>query len=209
MSGRLLDERLGRWHFWFAFVSFNVAFFPMHILGLMGMPRRVYTYQTEMAWANLNLLVSAGAIAFALSFVLFLWNLVASCRAGARAGENPWASGTLEWAMGSPPPPHNFDRLPILTHREPLWAVHKTLGSATGLAVSHRQLLVSSVAEAEPETRESSPAPSIWPLFAALATAVLFVWSIFSPWAIPGAVPLLAVTLIGWFWPKRTSEDRQ
>jgi cytochrome c oxidase subunit 1 len=93
-------------------------------------------------------------------------------------------------------------------HREPLWAQREHLPVAFGLAITHRELLVSSLAEGEPQTRESSPSPSIWPLLAALATGILFVWSIFSPWAIPGAAPLLGITLIGWFWPKATPEDR-
>jgi len=209
ITGRMLDEWLGKWHFWLAFVSFNLAFFPMHILGLMGMPRRVYAYQHEMPWAGLNLLVSIGAFLFAMSFALFFWNAIISYRRGLTSGDNPWDAGTLEWATSSPPPAHNFDFIPVVAHREPLWLERETLPVATGLAVTHRELLVGSVAEAVPETREPSPAPSIWPLLAAIATAILFVWSIFSPWAIPGAAPLLAVTLIGWFWPKATPEDAQ
>jgi cytochrome c oxidase subunit I len=208
ITGRMMSESVGRWHFWLAFIGFNLAFFPMHILGLEGMPRRVYTYQPEMGWGTTNLLVSTGALILFISFVLFLWNLVASARSGAIAGDNPWRASTLEWATASPPPPHNFDRIPVVTHREPLWMAGD-LPVATGLAVDERQLVVTTLVEAQPQTRESSPAPSIWPLIAAIVTTVLFIGSIFTPWAIVWGTPPLAAALIGWFWPKGAPEDER
>jgi cytochrome c oxidase subunit 1 len=209
ITGRLMSEALGKWNFWLAFVGFNVAFFPMHILGLKGMPRRVYTYQPEMGWEGLNMLVSAGAVLFFLSFVLFLWNVLASLRSGKLAGDNPWGAGTLEWATASPPPPHNFDRIPVVTHREPLWAERDTLPVTTGLAVAHRELIVSTVVDARPDLRETSPAPSIWPLLAALATGAAFIGSIFTPWAVVWGALVVGFTLIGWFWPKGAPEDEK
>jgi cytochrome c oxidase subunit I len=209
LTGRMMSERLGKWHFWLAFVSFNVAFFPMHILGLQGMPRRVYTYQPEMGWGDLNLVVSIGSAFFFLSFVLFLWNVLSSLRGGALAGDNPWDAGTLEWATPSPPPPHNFDRIPFVTSREALWAERESLPVVTGLAIDHRELVVSTVTEARADLRESSPDPSIWPLLAAIAGAITAIGSIFTPWAVVwGSIPL-AVTLIGWFWPKGSKEDEE
>jgi cytochrome c oxidase subunit 1 len=209
ITGRMMSETLGRWHFWLAFVGFNLAFFPMHILGLEGMPRRVYTYQPEMGWGSTNLLVSTGALILFTSFALFLWNMITSARRGAIAGDNPWAASTLEWATASPPPPHNFDRLPVVTHREPLWTAGGELPTATGLAVEKRELLVSTLVEALPQTRESSPAPSIWPFIAAAMTTILFVGSIFTPWAIVWGTPPLAAALIGWFWPKGSREEEE
>jgi cytochrome c oxidase subunit 1 len=209
ITGRLMSERLGKWNFWLAFISFNIAFFPMHILGLEGMPRRVYTYQPEMGWGDLNLLVSAGALLFFLSFVLFLWNVILSARSGAPAGDNPWDAGTLEWATASPPPPHNFDRIPFITHCEPLWAERESLPVVTGLSVENRELIVSTVTEARPDLKESSPEPSIWPLFAALAVGGTFIGSIFTPWAVVwGSIPV-AIALVGWFWPKSSKEDEE
>ncbi len=205
--GRLMDERIGRWHFWMAFIGFNVAFFPMHITGLMGMPRRVYTYGAEMGWGNLNLLSTAGAGLFFLSFVVFLWNVISSGKSGDVAGDNPWDAGTLEWATTSPPPPQNFDRIPVVTNREPLWAERVTLPVATGLSVDNRELIVSTVSEARADIREPSPEPSIWPFLAAIATGVTFLASIFTPWAVVWGGAVTGVALIGWFWPKGSKED--
>ena len=126
MTGRMLGEALGRWNFWIAFIGFNVAFFPMHILGLWGMPRRVYTYPAELGWGPLNLLSTIGAFVFALSFALLLWNVFWSLRRGEPAGDNPWGAGTLEWGTSSPPPPYNFAFQPYVTHREPVWAEVET-----------------------------------------------------------------------------------
>jgi cytochrome c oxidase subunit 1 len=208
-TGRMMSERLGRWHFWTAFIGFNLAFFPMHILGMQGMPRRVYTYQPEMGWGNLNLLVTFGALVFTVSFVMFLANVLMSRSSGAIAGDNPWDAGTLEWATSSPPPPYNFARIPFVTNREPLWAERNSLPVVTGLAVDSRQLVVSTVMEGRADLREGSPDPSIWPFLAAIAVSVLFVWSIFSPWAVVwGSIPV-AITLIGWFWPKTMKEDEE
>jgi len=206
-TGRMLSERLGRWHFWLAFVGFNVAFFAMHISGLMGMPRRVYTYTAEMNWGALNLVSTIGALMLAASFALFLFNILRSMRVGAIAGDNPWGAGTLEWATASPPPPHNFDRIPFVTSREPLWAERDSLSVVTGLRVDNRELIASTVTEARAELREPSPEPSIWPFLAAIATGITFVASIFSPWAVVWGGALVAITLIGWFWPKGTKED--
>jgi len=207
LTGRMMSERIGKWHFWLAFIGFNMAFFPMHITGLMGMPRRVYTYQPEMGWGPINLLSSIGALILFASFVLFLYNMVASARRGPLAGDNPWDAGTLEWATASPPPPQNFDRIPFVTNREPLWAEREALPVVTGLSVEKRELVVTTVSEARADLRESSPDPSLWPFLAAIATSVTFVFSIFTPWAVVWGGMLVAFTLTGWFWPKNNPED--
>jgi cytochrome c oxidase subunit I len=209
ITGRMLNETLGRWNFWLAFIGFNVAFFPMHILGLMGMPRRVYTYTPEMGWDNLNLLSSAGAVLFAASFALLIFNVIQSQRRGELAGANPWGASTLEWATSSPPPPYNFSRIPVVTHRDPLWVDGGNLPVVAGLSVERREVLLSSIADAEPHTRESSPEPSIWPLLTAITTTIFFVGSIFTPWAVVWGTPPIAVTLIGWFWPTGSREDEE
>jgi cytochrome c oxidase subunit 1 len=204
--GRLLDERLGRWNFWLAMVGFNLTFFPMHILGLMGMPRRVFTYPAEMGWGGMNLASTIGAFLFAGSFLLLTYNVLRSLRRGALAGPDPWQAGTLEWATTSPPPSYNFAHIPVVTDREPLWHTPE-LPVATGLRVDRRELLVTSLVEAEPQMIESSMPASIWPLIAAVVVSITLLASIFTPWAIVwGAVPS-SVALTLWFWPKGAKEE--
>jgi cytochrome c oxidase subunit I len=122
-TGQLLSERWGKWHFWLTFIGFNLTFFVQHILGLIGMPRRVWTYPDRPWWGTLNLVSTLGAIILTVSVLVFTWNFIVSLRHGEPAGDNPWRAYTLEWATSSPPPPHNFDRLPPIRSRRPLWDV--------------------------------------------------------------------------------------
>jgi cytochrome c oxidase subunit I+III len=207
VAGRMMSERLGTWSFWLIFIGFNLTFFPMHILGLQGMPRRIYTYQPDMPWHALNLFVSLSAVIMIVGFLIFFIDAIRSARFGPRAGDNPWEAATLEWATSSPPPSYNFARIPVVGRADPLWETQTGRGVAEGLRTDRRELIVSSVVESKPEAREASPRDSIWPLFAAIATTIMLVWSIFTPWAVVwGAIPVL-VTLVGWFWPKGTPED--
>ena len=121
ITGRLLSEKLGKWHFALMFIGFNITFFPMHILGLIGMPRRVYTYPDRPQWGLLNLTSSAGAMLLAIAIIIFFWNVLASLRHGEIAGDNPWNAWTLEWATSSPPPIDNFTVVPPIHSRRPLW----------------------------------------------------------------------------------------
>jgi heme/copper-type cytochrome/quinol oxidase subunit 1 len=120
-SGRLLHEGLGKLHFWLMFIGFNVTFFPMHIVGMLGMPRRVYTYPAGIGWDIYNLISTMGAFMIAVSVLIFLVNLFSSYRTGRKAGNNPWDADSLEWASSSPPIPHNFSVMPIVHSRHPLW----------------------------------------------------------------------------------------
>jgi cytochrome c oxidase subunit I+III len=208
ITGRMLSERLGQWHFWLAFLGFNGAFFPMHVLGLLGMPRRVYTYPAGLGWDGINLFVSLSATVLAVSFLLLAVNIVLSLRRGASAGDNPWDAPTLEWATSSPPPPYNFARIPVVRSRDPLWSDARLSREVVqGLRVAVREVVITTLNEARPDLREPSPQPSIWPLLAAIAVGATFLASIFTPWAIVwGSLPV-AITLIGWFWPKRVAED--
>ena len=207
MTGRMMSERLGRWAFWLIFIGFNLTFFPMHILGLQGMPRRVYTYQPEMHWHGLNLFVSVSSLALMGGFLLFFIDVIRSARNGLPSGPNPWAAPTLEWATSSPPPTYNFALLPVVRDSNPLWEESESLTVGGGLSVDRREFIVSSVVEARPEARETSPRDSIWPFWTAIASSVMLIWSIFSPWAVVwGSIPI-ALALIGWFWPKGSPEE--
>ena len=133
MTGKLLSERIGRWHFWLTIIGFNLTFFVQHILGMLGMPRRVYTYPDLPHWGLLNMVSTVGAFAMALSVLVFVWNVVHSLRRGEPAGNNPWDAWTLEWATTSPPAHDNFAKVPPVRGRRPLWDLDpKNNGRTTG-----------------------------------------------------------------------------
>ena len=200
ITGRMMSERLGKIGFWLSFLAFQVTFFPMHVLGIEGMPRRVYTYPKGMGWETLNLVSSIGAAVFAASIGVFVVNMIVSLLRGERAAANPWGAPGLEWATTSPPPTYNFAHIPVVRDNTPLWRPDRPV--AYGLRVDDREGLLTTVVEARADVREPSPCPSIWPLVGAIATTVLFVCSIFTPWAVAiGAIPVSAA-LIAWFWPK-------
>src|SRR5262249_52326524 len=119
MSGRLLSERLGRVQFWLTIIGFNLTFFVQHFLGILGMPRRVFTYPDLPGWGTLNMLSTLGAVVMGVAVLVFVANIVKSLRSGERAGDNPWQGWTLEWAATSPPSPHNFERVPPVRSRRP------------------------------------------------------------------------------------------
>ncbi|MBA3431836.1 MAG: cbb3-type cytochrome c oxidase subunit I, partial [Actinobacteria bacterium] len=121
MSGRLMNERLGKLHFWLMLIGFNLTFFPMHQLGIDGMNRRIADYSASTGWQTLNLLSTAGTAILALSITVFLINFFTSMRKGDIAGDDPWSGNTLEWATTSPPPPHNFTHIPPVKSERPVY----------------------------------------------------------------------------------------
>ncbi|MBC9177481.1 cytochrome c oxidase subunit I [Pseudoroseomonas ludipueritiae] len=205
--GRMMSERIGRWVAGLLLVGFNLTFFPMHILGLQGMTRRIYAYPEDMGWGGLNLFVSLSAVLLAAGFLLFFIDAFRAARHGPEAGENPWGAATLEWATASPPPPYNFARIPVVSSANPLWDSPDSLPVATGLRVDRRELLVTSITEAKPEARESSPTDSIWPLLAAICTCSMLLGSIFTPWAVVWGMIPVSAALVAWFWPKGSPEE--
>jgi cytochrome c oxidase subunit 1 len=202
ITGRMMSETLGKIGFWMVFVGFQVAFFPMHFSGLLGMPRRVYTYPAGLGLELPNLISTVGAFIVAAAVLLFVANGVLSLYRGTIAGPNPWDASTLEWAVSSPPPVYNFDHLPVIESRTPLWDIDGEMPVVSGLRVDEKETLLTTVVAATPDVREPVPAASLWPFVSAIAVGIMFITSIFSPWAVlVGAVPI-AIALTAWFWPK-------
>ncbi|MDB5759881.1 MAG: cytochrome oxidase [Burkholderia sp.] len=207
-TGHMLNETLGKWNFWLFFIGFNVSFFPMHLLGLAGMPRRVWTYPAGRGWDDMNLASTVGAMTIGVSVLLFIVNVLISRRHGAPAGPNPWGAGTLEWATDSPPPAGNFVRPPVCDGRYPLWEPDGVPAYVTGLADDRREILATTLMDARPDVRPTMPSPSIWPVLGAVAVTILFVGSIFTPWAVVWAAAPVAITMTLWFWPKKGETAR-
>jgi cytochrome c oxidase subunit I len=205
-TGRLMNETLGRVNFWILFVGFNLTFFPMHILGLKGMPRRIYTYSPDMGWDGLNFLATIGAWIIAVGGVVFIVNFLWSRKKGEVAGNNPWDGDSLEWAASSPPANYNFEYVPAVTGRYPLWVPREQRAVVTGLASDRREVVVTTLMDAEPHHRYILPGPSIWPLIAAICVTVGFAGSVFNAWYITWGTVISGLALLGWFWPKRPLE---
>ena len=203
ITGRMMNDRLGAWNFWVLFFGFNITFFPMHLLGFEGMPRRVYTYPADMGWGTWNMVATIGAGLLVVGGIMFVYNVVHSWVAGVVAPANPWNADTLEWGTSSPPPVYNFLHIPVVEGRHPLWEQSSPAPVVSGVRSDCREVLVTEVLDAAPSNKAEFPEPSIWPFLCAVVTSAFFVGSIFTPWALPVAVPPLTITLIGWFWPKR------
>ncbi|HEU4510671.1 MAG TPA: cytochrome c oxidase subunit I [Pyrinomonadaceae bacterium] len=207
-TGRMLSERAGHWNFWLMFIGFNLVFFPMHQLGLNGMPRRVYTYLPETGWGTLNLIASIGAFVLAFGVLVFVVNVFWARRAGVVAGDNPWAADTLEWHTSSPPPHYNFHNIPVVYGQYPLWQMPENAAVLRGLSTKQRETVVTSVMDAQPQLRFEIPGPSIWPAMVALGTAVTFIGGIFTPWSILIGMILSGLAIIGWFFAHPNYENR-
>jgi heme/copper-type cytochrome/quinol oxidase subunit 1 len=198
----MMDDTLGKIGFWMVFLGFQLAFFPMHWSGMLGMPRRVYTYPPGLGLEVPNLLSTIGAFVVGLAVVLFVVNCLLSLYRGAIAGPNPWGAATLEWETSSPPRVYNFEHVPVVESNTPLWDLNGDLPVVTGLRVDQKEMLLTTVVAAAPDVREPVPEPSLWPFIAAIAVGVVFIASIFSPWAIAVGIIPCFIALAAWFWPK-------
>jgi cytochrome c oxidase subunit I+III len=198
VTGRMLSETLGKWHAWLFIIGVNVTFFPMHVLGLEGMPRRIYTYLAPTGWGTLNLVATIGAFTIATGVLVFVINALRSWRGGAIAGENPWDSAGLEWATTSPPASYNFAFPLVVRDRHPLWATTIEHEAMTGLRTDRRESLLTTTVDARPDSRHVDPDPSIWPAYLAGCMAVVFIGSIFSPYFVLGGIGLSLAGLLGW-----------
>jgi len=227
ITGRQLDERLGKLSFWTMFIAFNVTFFPMHVLGLLGMPRRIATYQAGLGWDTLNLVISVGSMFFGLGTLLTVYNLLRSRRRGAPAGDDPWRADTLEWSISSPPPEWNFATTPVVTDRHPLWTqggpptaeslpagpersgggddpdVRRALGPA---GAATKTMPVTTGLDAGGEETLGIPAPTYLPFVVALGIAVVFVGLLVQALLIGLAGVGVALAGLCW-WTWRTDED--
>ncbi len=216
MTGRLMDERLGYWNFWTMFVGFNVCFMPMHTLGLLGMPRRIYTFAPGMGWDIQNLIVSIGAFVFAFGILLLLVNIALSLKRGRPSGDNPWGAPTLEWSVPSPPPSYNFAVIPIVASRHPLWEEQLAEGSqrsslVKGLLLDHgRETVGTSALDGEPNLILEMPTDTIAPFALAVGLSILFSGALFQAWWVAGlGVMACAAALVLWFWPRRVHADME
>jgi cytochrome c oxidase subunit 1/cytochrome c oxidase subunit I+III len=215
MTGKMLSERLGKISFWTMFVGFNVAFFPMHILGFLGMPRRVYTYDAGLGWDGLNMVVTIASFVFGLGALLTLFNFLWSQRHGESAPPDPWRADTLEWATTSPPPEYNFAKIPVVTSRDPLWDEEplrvaepgpEPLTALTATGALEKTMPVTEGLDAKPQAVLGIPEPSYLPFIAALGVGGLFVGLLVKA-ALIGVVGvgIGALAVVWWLW--RTDED--
>jgi cytochrome c oxidase subunit 1/cytochrome c oxidase subunit I+III len=210
MTGRMMNERLGKWSFCVMFVGFNLGFFPMHIVGLMGIPRRIYTYGDNRGLQPMNELVTFGAFLLGVGILISIVNLFISLRSGDMAGDNPWNSDGLEWATSSPPPDYEVLHSPTVTTRHPLWDDYDERADQDNhRLLSHARLTITStVLDARPVSAAAMPSEALVPLFVALALFAFFLALVFQLlWlALAG---LLAGFLLGclWLWPKPSKGD--
>ena len=215
MTGKVLNDTLGKWNFWLMFIGFNVAFFVQHLLGLLGMPRRIYTYLPEMGWGNLNLISTLGAYTIAAGVVLFIVNVYWSLTKRGDAGDNPWNGATLEWASSSPPPPYNFRTIPPVTSMAPLWERHNVEAEAQGADTAQvdptdpflRETIGTTLLEARPEEIIRIPPESAAPFFVAGAMFVFFTGTLLHLWWISGVgVAGVFVFSLWWLWPHKSEQ---
>jgi len=159
VTGRMPDERLGKMHFWLSMVGFNLLFFPMHMAGIHGMPRRTWTYASQLGVDFYNQLSTVGGFLFGIAAVVWVWNMFKSAKSGAPAPANPWGGSTLEWSIPSPPHHYNFAKLPKVRSREPLWhdGEREAVEAAANAEIDHEPVM---------------PNPSYWPIVVAAGTTL-------------------------------------
>ncbi|HIB10962.1 MAG TPA: cytochrome c oxidase subunit I [Dehalococcoidia bacterium] len=185
LTGRMLGEGMGKLNFWFTFVGMNLTFFPMHFVGMNGMPRRIYTYGEEFGWGLLNMLSSLGYIVLFIGMLLFVINLIQSLRNGRAAGHDPWDAPTLEWSISSPPPIYNFAEIPRVEGRDPYWTT-KRRAEAEGHPLT-----------VDPDTIHM-PSPSYWPVIIA-AGVTLIAAGLLTHYALSFVGGIIAfIGTIGW-----------
>jgi cytochrome c oxidase subunit I len=205
MSGRMLSEKLGKWSFWVMFIGFNLGFFPMHHLGMMGMPRRIYTYQRGLGFTPLNMLVTLGALILGVGILISIVNLLWSLRHGALAGNNPWNSDGMEWESTSPPKSYGSAHIPIVLTRHPLWDDFEESEDPEDLRTLDQGRLTTTTTwlDAQPYGIATIPSDTLVPLFVA-AIMLGFFLAMVIQWIWVALASLLVLFLLCcyWMWPR-------
>jgi cytochrome c oxidase subunit 1/cytochrome c oxidase subunit I+III len=196
------------------FIGFNLTFFPQHTLGILGMPRRVYTYQEGLGWESHNLASTIGAFMLGLGVLVTIVNWYRSKRRGPVAGNDPWKGETLEWYTSSPPPPYNFVTVPAIRSREPMWDQPELAGGAQPPPEGGRSLtgghvtLSTSLLDARPQAIVHMPHATSWPFWFALALTALFFFLLVEFWYLAIiAVALSVMGMVGWYWPRDETQE--
>ena len=211
VTGRMLNDNLGKLHFWLVMLGSNLTFFPMHILGLIGMPRRVYTYSATSGFEAYNLLQTVGAFILAASFLIFLHNVFSALRKGARAGKDPWDGRTLEWTIPSPPPHYNFVTIPEIHSREPAWDMkygHDSEGSMPIERPDAPGAQLYNEAEEEDHPEIHMPSPSYWPIVVAAGFGIAGALFIVGPWYSSIGLVIAMLGLYSWAAEPVSKEGR-
>ena len=211
ITGRLLGEGLGRWNFWLMVFGFNLTFFPMHVVGLLGMPRRVYTYPANTGWELTNMLSTVGAFVLGLGILAVVVNIVWSLRRGEPAAADPWGGNTLEWATSSPPPEYNFAVIPTVRSADPNWDVPERAKDFERAMQADERLVMSdghrtlgtTLLDGEPDEALHMPEESIFPVLLMLSLAAVFTGVLVEVYllAILGVAAAIAC-VAGWHRPK-------
>ncbi|HET7481791.1 MAG TPA: cytochrome c oxidase subunit I [Actinomycetota bacterium] len=213
MTGRMLSERLGKISFWLVFVGFNLNMFPLHILGILGQPRRTYTYERGLGWDIHNLISTVGAFMLGVGVLVVIWNWYRSKSRGAEAGPDPWGGETLEWATSSPPPHYNFVTVPTVRSKEPVWDQPDLRdGQAPedgGYALdSGHTTLSTSLLDAQPQAVVHMPHETPWPFYLTVCLSVLFFGLLVDAYAVAAAAAIAsAASIMGWFWPRGETQE--
>jgi cytochrome c oxidase subunit 1 len=209
--GRMLDETWGKVNFWLMFIGMNLTFFPMHFLGLHGMPRRTFTYAAGLGFEQWNMVSTIGSYMIAVGTLVFAWNLIVSHRRGAIAGANPWGAATLEWSIPSPPAEYNFRHIPVVRSRMPLWETDPAFAADVPHGKHEEDFAevdfaghkIGEMEFPDSESKMSAhdlgihlPPPSLLPILLALALAVFFGSFVLRMWQIPVLAGVAIAVLI-------------
>ncbi len=196
--GRMLNDTLGKWHFWVMLLGFNMTFGPFHILGLQGMPRRIYTYASNMGWNVLNMISTIGAFIIALGVLIFIYNVWYTYRQGVAAVDDPWDARTLEWITPNPTPAYNYVEVPVVTHQDDFWHQKYTEDESGRLVrVAPSSEFIQRRATADDHIH--MPSPSYWPLVASFGGPIIAYGQVYKMYAISAVGILVLITgLYAW-----------